>query len=131
MILGFGKYEGKGGVLLCEKIKTKPKPKTKTKPFEKDKILTLLSRAFSENTNEIYTYQACFWKDNMILGFGRYEGREGVLLGKAGVSVPESIRLREDINRKKTSSFGHCANEGGRVYQCPDFWPLFLPSISP
>ena len=93
MILGFRKYEGKGGVLLCEKIKTKPKPKTKTKPFEKDKILTLLSRAFSENTNEICTYQACFWKDNMILGFGRYEGREGVLLGKAGVSVPEPIRL--------------------------------------
>ena len=101
MILGFGKYEGKGGVLLCEKIKTKPKPKTKTKPFEKDKILTLLSRAFSEKTNEIYTYQACFWKDNnMILGFGRDEGREGVLLGKAGVSVPEPFRLREDINRK-------------------------------
>ena len=40
MILGFGKYVGKGGVLFCEKIKTKPKPKTKTKPFEKDKILT-------------------------------------------------------------------------------------------
>ena len=93
VILGFGRYEGREGVLLCEKIKTKPKPKTKTKPFEKDKILTLLSRAFSENTNEIYTYQACFWKDNMILGFGRDEGREGVLLGKAGVSVPKPIRL--------------------------------------
>ena len=33
--------------------------------------------------------------------------------------------LREDINRKKTFSFGHCPNERG-VYPCPDFWPPFF-----
>ena len=56
------------------------------------------------------------------LGIGRDEGREGVLLGKAGVSVPEPIRLRDDINRKKTFSFGPCPNKGeGGVYPCPDF----------
>ena len=33
--------------------------------------------------------------------------------------------LREDINRKKTFSFGHCPNEGGGVYPCPNFLALF------
>ena len=33
-------------------------------------------------------------------------------------------RFREDINRKKTFSFGHCPNEGG-VYPYPNFLALF------
>ena len=34
--------------------------------------------------------------------------------------------LREDLNREKTFSFGHCPNEGGRggVYPCPNFLAL-------
>ena len=34
--------------------------------------------------------------------------------------------LREDINWKKTFSFGHCPNDGGGVYPCPNFLALFL-----
>ena len=37
----------------------------------------------------------------------------------------QTLLLREDINRKKTFSFGHCPNEGGGVYPCPNFWPSF------
>ena len=33
--------------------------------------------------------------------------------------------LREDLNREKTFSFGHCPNDGGgRVYPSPNFGPL-------
>ena len=34
------------------------------------------------------------------------------------------LNIREDINRKKTFSFGHCLNEGRGVYPCPNFWPF-------
>ena len=36
--------------------------------------------------------------------------------------------LREGLNEKKTFSFGHCPNDGGRggVYPCPNFLALFL-----
>ena len=40
----------------------------------------------------------------------------------------KKVDIREDINRKKTFSFGHCPNEGG-VYPCPDFWPFFYQVI--
>ena len=33
--------------------------------------------------------------------------------------------LREDLNLKKTFSFGHCPNKGGGVYPCPNFFALF------
>ena len=36
-----------------------------------------------------------------------------------------SMSVREDINEKKTFSFKHCLNEGGRVYPCPIFLALF------
>ena len=34
--------------------------------------------------------------------------------------------VREDINEKKTFSFGHCPNEGGGVYPCPNLLALFF-----
>ena len=34
--------------------------------------------------------------------------------------------LREGLNEKKTFSFGHCPNDGGGVYPCPNFLALFL-----
>ena len=33
--------------------------------------------------------------------------------------------LREDINEKKTFSFGHCPNEGGGDLPMPEFLALF------
>ena len=41
--------------------------------------------------------------------------------------------LREDINSKKTFSFGHCPNDGGGggLPMRGFFGPLFLPSNSP
>ena len=33
--------------------------------------------------------------------------------------------LREGLNSKRTFSFGHCPNEGGGVYPCPNFLALF------
>ena len=41
------------------------------------------------------------------------------------VSDDEIMIIREDINRKNTFSFGHCPNEGGGVYPCPNFLALF------
>ena len=40
------------------------------------------------------------------------------------VKIVPVFQVREDLNRKKTFSFGHCPNEGG-VYPCPNFWPFF------
>ena len=37
--------------------------------------------------------------------------------------------IREDIDEKKTFSFGHCPNEGGGIYPCPNFWPFFKKCI--
>ena len=37
--------------------------------------------------------------------------------------------IREDINEKKMFCFGHCPNEGGGVYPCPNFWPFFKKCI--
>ena len=34
--------------------------------------------------------------------------------------------IREGVNWKKTFSFGHCPNDGGGVYPCPNFLALFL-----
>ena len=34
--------------------------------------------------------------------------------------------LREGVNGKKTFSFGHCPNNWGGVYPCPNFLALFL-----
>ena len=44
--------------------------------------------------------------------------------GRQGLR-PSSLCIREDINEKKTFSFGHCPNEGGGVYPCPNFLALF------
>ena len=33
--------------------------------------------------------------------------------------------LREGLNWKKAFSFGHCPNDGGGVYPCPNFLALF------
>ena len=37
--------------------------------------------------------------------------------------------LREDLNRKKTFSFGHCPNEGGGSIHARIFWPFFKKCI--
>ena len=37
-----------------------------------------------------------------------------------------SFLLREGINGIKSFSFGHCLNDGGGVYPCPNFLALFL-----
>ena len=39
-----------------------------------------------------------------------------------------SVSLREDINEKKTFSFGHCPNEGGSTH-ARIFWPFFKKCI--
>ena len=42
------------------------------------------------------------------------------------ISPPKSHEaLREGVNGKKTFSFGHCPNDGGGVYPCPNFLALF------
>ena len=45
------------------------------------------------------------------------------------VSNWEVRTIREDINNKKTFSFGHCPNEGGRSTHARNFWPFFKKSI--
>ena len=42
----------------------------------------------------------------------------------AGIGYPSM--LREGVNGKKMFSFGHCPNDGGGVYPCPNFLALFL-----
>ena len=37
----------------------------------------------------------------------------------------EEMGHREGLNEKKTFSFGHCPNEGGGAYPCPNFLALF------
>ena len=44
----------------------------------------------------------------------------------------ETYDIREGLNGKKTFSFGHCANEGGRgggPTHARSFWPLFKKCI--
>ena len=43
----------------------------------------------------------------------------------AANEMPESLLVREDINRKKTFSFGHCPNKGGGLPMPEFFGPLF------
>ena len=50
--------------------------------------------------------------------------------GEWGCVIPHPnprIRLREDINSKKTFSFGHCPNDGGGSTRARIFWPFFPP----
>ena len=43
---------------------------------------------------------------------------------------PSSLCIREDINEKKTFSFGHCPNNGGGGLTMPEFFgPLSISAF--
>ena len=59
---------------------------------------------------------------------GRGGGGEGQAVGLHTIigGGAESKKLREEVNRKKTFSFGHCPNDGGGGLPMPEFFgPLF------
>ena len=54
-----------------------------------------------------------------------------LVIGRVTLDKPDNndnarLNIREEINRKKTFSFGHCPNEGWGVYPCLNFLAPFL-----
>ena len=65
-----------------------------------------------------------FWPPSLI--FDDVMISDGALTG----SIPVVMKIiREDINEKKTFSFGHCPNEGGGSTHARIFWPFFKKCI--
>ena len=50
----------------------------------------------------------------------------GVKITRCRITIAFKLSIREGVNGKKTFSFGHCPNNGGGVYTCPNFLALFL-----
>ena len=56
-----------------------------------------------------------------------FEVQRGISIPFSSIEAKKSkVKFREGVNGKKMFSFGHCPNDGGGVYPCPNFLALFL-----